>query len=131
MPGTSLPERKAWQALRQHYDEIAGSSLRDLFAGDPGRGERLAAEAAGLYLAYSKHRLTDESLALLRKLAVERALQERVRAMFRGERVNVSEDRPALHVALRMPSSRSLVVDGVDVVKQVHEELQRMNVLAE
>jgi glucose-6-phosphate isomerase len=105
--------------------------LRALFAGDPGRGERLAAEAAGLYLDYSKHRLTDETLELLRKLAAERGLQDRVRAMFRGEHVNVSEDRPALHVALRMPSSRSLVVDGVDVVKLVHEELTRMGALAE
>ena len=91
----------------------------------------MAAEAAGLYLDYSKHRLTDETLELLRKLALERQLQERIRAMFRGEHVNLSEDRPALHVALRMPRSRSLVVDGEDVVKRVHEELDRMNALAE
>ena len=90
----------------------------------------MAAEAAGLYLDYSKHRLTDETLELLRKLAAERALEERIRAMFRGEHVNVSEDRPALHVALRMPRSRSLIVDGEDVVKLVHEELDRMTALA-
>src|SRR5918996_500528 len=91
----------------------------------------MAAEAAGLYFDYSKHRLTDETFELLRKLAAECSLQDQIRAMFRGEHVNVSEDRPALHVALRMPRSRSLVVDGVDVVKQVHEELDRMNAVAE
>ena len=102
-----------------------------LFDGDPARGERLTAEAAGLYLDYSKHRVTDDTLQLLRRLAAERGLEEKVRAMFRGEPVNISEGRPALHVALRMPRSRSLVVDGVDVVKEVHAELDRMSAFAE
>jgi glucose-6-phosphate isomerase len=127
----SLRETSSWRRLAWHYADVRHLHLRDLFAGDPGRGERMAAEAAGIYFDYSKHRLTDETLELLRKLAAERGLQDRIRAMFRGEHVNVSEDRPALHVALRMPRSRSLVVDGEDVVKQVHEELDRMNAVAE
>src|SRR5918996_5394086 len=90
----------------------------------------MAAEAAGIYFDYSKHRLTDETLELLRKLAAERRLQDRIRAMFRGEHVNVSEDRPALHVALRMPRSRSLVVEGTDMVREVHDVLDRMAAFA-
>jgi glucose-6-phosphate isomerase len=126
MPGTPLPERKSWQALRRHYDDIAGQHLRDLFAGDPGRGERLTAEAAGLYLDYSKNRVTDETMRLLVALAEESGVPERRDAMFRGERINVSEDRAVLHVALRMPADAHLVVDGADVVAQVHEVLGRM-----
>ena len=105
--------------------------LRDAFDSDPTRGERLTAEAAGLHLDYSKHRVTDDTLQLLRRLATERGLPEKVQAMFRGEPVNTSEGRPALHVALRMPRFRSLVVDGVDVVKEVHSELDRMSAFAE
>ena len=126
-----LRETSAWRRLEWHYADLRHAHLRDLFEGDPGRGKRLAAEAAGLYFDYSKHRLTDETLELLRKLAAERSLTDLVRAMFRGEHVNVSEDRPALHVALRMPRSRSLLVDGDDVVRQVHEELDRMTAVAE
>jgi len=126
MPGTPLPERKSWQALRRHYDDIAGQHLRDLFAGDPGRGERLTAEAAGLYLDYSKNRVTDETMRLLVALAEESGVPERRDAMFRGEHINVSEDRAVLHVALRMPAEAHLVVDGTDVVAQVHEVLGRM-----
>src|SRR5205809_2732426 len=126
MPGTPLPERKSWQALKRHYDEISGQHLRELFAGDPGRGERLTAEAAGLYLDYSKNRITDETMRLLVALAEESGVAERRNAMFRGEHINVSEDRAVLHVALRMPRTASLVVDGVDVVQQVHEVLDRM-----
>jgi glucose-6-phosphate isomerase len=126
-----LRETAAWRRLEWHQREIHDLHLRDLFAGDPGRGERLAAEAAGLYVDFSKHLLTDDTLQLLRRLAVERGLEEKVRAMFRGERVNVSEGRAALHVALRMPPTRSLVVDGVDVVREVHDELERMGELAE
>jgi glucose-6-phosphate isomerase len=126
MPGTPLPERKAWQALTRHYDEIAGQHLRELFAGDPGRGERLTAEAAGLYLDYSKNRVTDETMRLLVALAEESGLAGRRDAMFRGEHINVSEDRPVLHVALRMPAGASLIVDGVDVVAQVHDVLGKM-----
>ena len=101
MAVTPLPERKSWQALRRHQEEIAGASLRDLFAGDPGRGERLTAEAAGLYLDYSKNRVTDETMRLLVALAQESGVPERRDAMFRGEHINVSEDRAVLHVALR------------------------------
>ena len=126
MPGTPLPERKSWQALKRHYDEISGQHLRELFAGDPGRGERLTAEAAGLYLDYSKNRITDETMRLLVALAEESGVAERRDAMFRGEHINVSEDRAVLHVALRMPRTASLIVDGVDVVQQVHEVLDRM-----
>ena len=126
MSATPLRERKAWQALRRHYDEIAGRHLRDLFAEDPGRGERLTAEAVGLYLDYSKNRVTDETMRLLVELAEESGVPERRDAMFRGEHINISEDRAVLHVALRMPEGESLVVDGVDVVAQVHEVLRRM-----
>jgi glucose-6-phosphate isomerase len=126
MSGTPLPERKSWQALKRHYDEISGQHLRELFAGDPGRGERLTAEAAGLYLDYSKNRITDETMRLLVALAEESGVAERRDAMFRGEHINVSEDRAVLHVALRMPRTASLIVDGVDVVRQVHEVLGRM-----
>jgi glucose-6-phosphate isomerase len=126
MAGTPLPERTAWQALTRHYDEIAGVRLRELFAGDPGRGERLTAEAAGLYLDYSKNRVTDETMRLLVALAEESGVAGRRDAMFRGEHINVSEDRPVLHVALRMPADASLIVDGVDVVAQVHDVLGKM-----
>ena len=124
MSATPLRERKAWQALQRHYDQIAGRHLRDLFAEDPGRGERLTAEAVGLYLDYSKNRVTDETMRLLVELAEESGVPERRDAMFRGEHINVSEDRAVLHVALRMPEGESLVVDGVDVVAQVHEVLR-------
>jgi glucose-6-phosphate isomerase len=126
MAGTPAPERKAWQALKRHHAEIAGQHLRELFAADPGRGERMRAEAAGLYLDYSKNRVTDETMRLLVELAAESGVPERRDAMFRGEHINVSEDRAVLHVALRMPRTASLVVDGVDVVRQVHEVLDRM-----
>jgi glucose-6-phosphate isomerase len=127
MPTAPLRQRPAWKALEQHYDEIAGVHLRELFAKDPGRGERLSAEAAGLYLDYSKNRVTDETMQLLTRLAEECSLEQRRDMMFRGERINVSETRPVLHVALRMPKGSSLVVDGVDVVAQVHEVLDRMS----
>src|SRR6204780_4134606 len=121
-----LPERTAWQALKRHYDDIAGVSLRELFGTDPERGERLTAEAAGLYLDYSKNRVTDETMRLLVALAEESGVPEHRDAMFRGEHINVSEDRAVLHVALRMPAGEQLVVDGTDVVAQVHEVLGRM-----
>jgi glucose-6-phosphate isomerase len=122
----SRPE-PAWEALRRHHAEISSRHLRDLFAGDPARGERLTAEGAGLHLDYSKNRITDETIELLGRLAADSGLAERRDAMFRGERINVSEDRSVLHVALRMPRGRSLVVDGVDVVAEVHEVLDRMS----
>jgi glucose-6-phosphate isomerase len=131
MPDTPLRERKAWQALERHYAEISGTHLRDLFAADPGRGERLTAEAVGIYLDYSKNRITDETLALLVELAEESGVPERRDAMFRGEHINVSENRAVLHTALRLPAPVSsntgtLVVDGQDVVAEVHAVLARM-----
>jgi glucose-6-phosphate isomerase len=130
-PAVPLRQRPAWKALEQHHSEIAGRHLRELFAEDPGRGERLTAEAAGLYLDYSKNRVTDETLRLLLQLAEESGLEQRRDAMFAGERINVSENRSVLHVALRMPEGSSLVVDGVDVVAQVHEVLGRMSDFAD
>jgi glucose-6-phosphate isomerase len=127
-----LRESTAWRALEAHHAETAGRAhLRELFAADPGRGERMVAEGAGLRLDYSKNRVTGETLELLVALAEECRVPERREAMFAGERINVTEDRPVLHVALRMPRERSLVVDGVDVVRQVHAVLDRMGSFAE
>src|ERR1700723_3257885 len=121
-----LPERTAWQALKRHYDDIAGVSLRELFGTDPERGERLTAEAAGLYLDYSKNRVTDETLRLLLHLAEESGLRARIDAMFHGEKINITEKRAVLHVALRAPRGSSIVVDGKNVVPEVHAVLDRM-----
>ncbi|MBV9096127.1 MAG: glucose-6-phosphate isomerase [Streptosporangiaceae bacterium] len=126
MTVTPLPERKAWQALTRHHAEIAGIHLRELFAADPGRGERMCAEAAGIYLDYSKNRVTEETMRLLVALAAESGVPERRDAMFCGDHINVSEDRAVLHVALRMPGTTSLEVDGVNVVREVHDVLGRM-----
>jgi glucose-6-phosphate isomerase len=126
-PEPQLRQRKAWKALEKHHTEIGERHLRDLFADDPDRGERMVAEGAGLFLDYSKNRITDGTLTLLTQLADESGVAERRDAMFRGEHINVSEDRAVLHVALRMPKDRSLMVDGEDVVKQVHEVLDRMS----
>ncbi|HEY6787854.1 MAG TPA: glucose-6-phosphate isomerase [Trebonia sp.] len=131
MPATPLRERKAWQALERHHAEIAGRHLRDLFAEDQGRGERLTAQAAGLYLDYSKNRVTDETMRLLTELAQESGVPQRRDAMFRGEHINVSEDRAVLHVALRMPATASLTVDGQDVIADVHAVLARMRQFAD
>ncbi len=128
---TPLTERPAWRALAAHYAALSRVHLRDLFTSDPARGERLSAEAAGLFLDYSKHRVTDETLALLVRLAHECGLRERIDAMFRGDRINVTEDRAALHVALRAPRGASLGVDGVNVVPEVHAVLDRMSAFAE
>ena len=122
----SLRERPAWAELERNYEEIKDLHLRDLFAADPTRGERLAAEGAGLYLDYSKNRITDDTIRLLVRLAEESGLAERTEAMFRGDRINTTESRSVLHVALRMPKGTSLVVEGVDVVSEVHEVLDRM-----
>jgi glucose-6-phosphate isomerase len=126
MPTTPLRERKAWQALERHYADISGQHLRDLFAADPGRGERLTAEGVGVYLDYSKNRITDETVALLVQLAEESGVPEHRNAMFRGDHINVSENRAVLHTALRLPASATLVVDGQDVVAEVHGVLARM-----
>jgi glucose-6-phosphate isomerase len=126
-----LREAPAWGRLQSHFAELRQTHLRDLFAADPERGERLVADGAGLFLDFSKNRITDETLMLLGELARERGVEERREAMFRGEHINVSEDRAVLHVALRMPRERSLIVDGVDVVKEVHETLDRMGAFCE
>jgi glucose-6-phosphate isomerase len=128
---TPLRERGAWKALADHHADVGELHLRQLFADDPERGERMTADGAGLHLDYSKNRVTDETLRLLGSLAEESGVAERRDAMFRGERINVSEDRSVLHVALRMPRERSLMVDGEDVVKQVHEVLDRMGAFCE
>ncbi|MEP7228002.1 MAG: glucose-6-phosphate isomerase, partial [Gemmatimonadales bacterium] len=125
---TSLP---AWKALQTHYRTVRDLRLRALFADDPRRAERLSAEAVGLFLDYSKHRITDETVRLLLALARECGLRERIDAMFRGEPINVTEGRAVLHVALRAPRDHSIVVDGVDVVPGVHEVLDRMAAFAE
>jgi glucose-6-phosphate isomerase len=130
-PVAPLRERPAWNALENHYGEIRDLHLRQLFAADPGRGERFTAEGAGLYLDYSKNRITEDTLALLVELAEQSGLRERTEAMFGGERINVSENRSVLHVALRMPKGTSLVVDGTDVVAEVHEVLDRMGDFAQ
>ncbi|MFL5834000.1 MAG: glucose-6-phosphate isomerase [Solirubrobacterales bacterium] len=128
---SALRQAPAWSQLQSHFERIRGTHLRDLFSADPERGERLRAEGAGLYLDFSKNRITDETLMLLGGLAQQRGVFDRREAMFAGEHINVSEDRAVLHVALRMPRERSLVVDGVDVVKQVHETLDRMAAFCE
>jgi len=127
-PLRSLP---AFQALEQHHAAIADVHLRDLFADDPDRGERLTTEACGIYLDYSKHRITDETIALLIDLADARGLAARRDAMFAGEHINVSEDRAVLHTALRLPRHASLLVDGVDVVPEVQAVLDRMRAFAD
>jgi glucose-6-phosphate isomerase len=121
-----LPERPAWAALRAHYAAIAPRHLRELFAEDPQRGQRFALEAVGIYLDYSKNRVTEETVNLLMQLAEESGVRARMEAMFRGEHINVSEKRAVLHVALRAPRGASIVVDGVNVVPQVHAVLDKM-----
>src|SRR5215467_11610194 len=125
-----LRERKAWQALERHHTDIGELHLRELFASDPRRGERMTAAAEGIYLDYSKNRVTDETMALLVELAEESGVPQHRDAMFAGEHINVSEDRAVLHVALRMPRTATLVVDGADVVREVHEVLDRMRAFA-
>ena len=131
IPVPPLRERKAWQALEHHHAEIGDRTLREIFAADPGRGERLTAEAEGIYLDYSKNRVTDETMRLLIELAEESAVPQRRDAMFAGEHINVSENRAVLHVALRMPEGTKLVVDGQDVVAEVHAVLRKMRAFAD
>jgi glucose-6-phosphate isomerase len=121
----------AWHALGAHYERVRGLQLRELFAADSTRGERLTAEAAGIYLDYSKNRITDETLGLLVALAEACGLRERIAAMFRGERINVSENRAVLHVALRAPKGASILLDGHNVVPEVHAVLDKMAAFAE
>src|SRR5829696_6128063 len=121
-----LTRRPAWQALAAHHAQVRDVHLHQLFADDPRRGERLAAEGAGLYFDYSKHRVTADTLRLLVQLAEECGLRSRIDAMFRGEKINVSEKRAVLHVALRAPRGASILVDGENVVREVHAVLDRM-----
>lgn len=123
---TPLTQRPAWQALEAHYQQMRDVHLRQLFADDPRRGERFAAEAIGLYFDYSKNRITDETLRLLLQLAESSGLRERIDAMFRGDKINVTEQRAVLHVALRAPKDESIVVDGDNVVPEVHRVLDKM-----
>jgi glucose-6-phosphate isomerase len=123
-------ELREWKALAEHANKIEGLHLRSLFAEDPGRGERFGAEAVGVYLDYSKNRITDQTLRLLLSLAEAAGLRERIDAMFRGEKINVTEDRAVLHVALRAPRDASIRVDGEDVVPGVHAVLDRMAAFA-
>jgi glucose-6-phosphate isomerase len=126
-----LRRRTSWQALEEHFPEVSEKHLRHLFAEDPARGERMAVEAEGLHLDYSKNRVTDETIRLLIELAEESGLRGRIDAMFRGEKINTTEDRAVLHVALRAPKDASILVDGEDVVPKVHEVLDRMSALAD
>jgi glucose-6-phosphate isomerase len=121
-----LTGRKAWKALQTHYNKVRELHLRNLFADDPKRGERMTAEAAGLFLDYSKNRITGETVKLLIELAEESGLRSRIEAMFRGENINTTEKRAVLHVALRAPKGASIVVDGENVVPQVHTVLDKM-----
>src|SRR5262247_2786075 len=124
--GDSTSKRGAWRALEDHYEAMRSRHLRNLFAGDPTRGERMTAEAAGVFLDYSKNRIDDETLRLLIALAEQSGLRERIDAMFRGEKINLTENRAVLHVALRVPRDASIVVDGENVVPRVHAVLERM-----
>jgi glucose-6-phosphate isomerase len=128
---TPLTKLAAWKALEDHFKKISKQHLRDLFANDPDRGTRLTAEAEGIYLDYSKHRITDETLKLLLQLAEESGLKARLDAMFSGEKINITEKRAVLHVALRAPKGEKIVVDGEDVVPAVHEVLDRMAAFSE
>src|SRR6516164_5773848 len=127
----SRNKRGAWRALEDHYEAMRSRHLRDLFAHDPARGERMTAEAAGVFLDYSKNRIDDETLRLLIDLAEQSGLRERIDAMFRGEKINLTENRAVLHVALRAPKGQSIVVDGEDVVPAVHAVLDKMSAFSE
>src|SRR6185437_1694404 len=125
-PTTSLTQLPAWKALKSHAKSIAFQHLRHLFAEDPTRGTRFAVEAEGIYFDYSKHRVTDETLKLLIQLAEQSGLKERIEAMFRGDKINITENRAVLHVALRAPKGAVINVDGKNVVPEVHDVLDRM-----
>ncbi len=128
---TALPERSAWTALAGHRMRLQATNLRELFAADPGRGERFAREAVGIYLDYAKNSIDDAVLASLLQLAEQSGLRARIDAMFRGDRINVSENRSVLHVALRAPRGAAIIVDGHDVVPEVHAVLDRMSAFAD
>ncbi len=121
-----LPNRKSWKALQAHYETVRGLQLKKLFADDPNRGERMTVEAIGIFLDYSKNRITDETFKLLIDLAEESGLRSQIEAMFRGDKINFTEKRSVLHIALRAPKGTSIIVDGEDVVLQVQAVLDKM-----
>src|ERR671918_2387566 len=121
-----LRKRPAWASLEQHHKKMQGVHLSQLFADDARRGEKMAVEAAGIYLDYSKNRITEETLGLLLQLAEQSGLRERIDAMFRGDKINVSEKRAVLHVALRAPKGATILHDGKNVVPEVHAVLDKM-----
>src|SRR5262245_30359325 len=133
MTTSKLPliQRPAWKALQGHYRDIRTQHLRQLFAENPTRGERLTAEGVGIYLDYSKNRITDDTLKLLIELAEQSGLRGHIDAMFRGEKINITEKRAVLHIALRAPKGTSIVVDGENVVPQVHAVLDKMAAFAD
>jgi glucose-6-phosphate isomerase len=131
LPNLSLVEQPAWKSLKQHSQEIAKTNLRQLFDKDPERGTRYTADAVGIFLDYSKNRITEETLKLLVQLANERGLKERIAAMFRGDKINITENRAVLHVALRAPKGESIKVDGEDVVPGVHAVLEKMSAFSD
>ena len=127
----NLTQRAAWKALETHYQQVRNVSLRSLFSDDPGRAARFSLEAAGLFLDYSKNRITDETRKLLLQLAQESGLRERIDAMFRGDKINITEKRAVLHVALRAPKGEAIFVDGQDVVPEVHTVLDKMGAFSD
>ena len=122
----SLTQRAAWKALETHYEQVRNVSLRSMFSSDPERAARFSLDAAGLFLDYSKNRITAETRKLLLQLALESGLRERIDAMFRGDKINITEKRAVLHVALRAPKGEAILVDGKDVVPEVHAVLDKM-----
>ena len=122
----SLLELPTWRALKQHSKEISKTTLRELFDNDPQRGTRYNADAVGIFLDYSKNRVTDETLKLLVELAEQRGLKQHIESMFRGDKINITENRAVLHIALRAPKGESILVDGKDVVPEVHAVLDKM-----
>src|SRR6516165_8263772 len=125
--GKRLAKRKAWSALKVHYRKIGERHLRDLFEDDPERAEKFTVEAVGINFDYSKNRITEKTLGLLLELAEESGLRERIDAMFRGDKINITENRAVLHVALRAPKDATIVVDGKNVVPEVHAVLDKMS----
>src|SRR6202012_5057689 len=125
-PAQPLPQRAAWKSLTEHREQIGKAHLRELFAADPERGQRFTAEAVGLFLDYSKNRITETTLQLLLQLAEESGLRGKIDAMFSGEKINITEKRAVLHVALRAPKGASILVDGQAVVPPVHTVLDKM-----
>jgi glucose-6-phosphate isomerase len=126
-----LTKRPQWKALEEHYQKMRNVHMRSLFADDPQRGDRLVAEGTGIYLDFSKNRITDETMQLLVKLAEECGLRENIDAMFQGKKINITENRAVLHTALRMPPTEKVLVDGIDVVPEVQAVLNRMAAFSE